>query len=557
MMAATSVMNTPVMRSPNFSRKTFIGFCVALFMVAFTLGVVPPMMPAIVREFQSSMGHIQSVLILASLVTAAITPTTENLNSVFGRRRVLLVGLILYAIGLLVTATSPTMVWFTLGYTLVLGMAASPLIDSSWAFVSFLTDEKTEKRAGAAMVLCSIAGGILGGLSAGFIASYSNWRFAFLPQLVLLLLVYGCTRPMPVPQQAIAPLIDWVSGLFALTGLGLTLVGVSLANEYGWWQPKQLFEVGGVVLPPFSLSIVPVLIAAGMVFLGLFYFWQRRAVRKGRPSLLRAGVLRRKVFVLGVLTATLHSVIVSGVQFNLYQYIPAVLKLNAFQTSLAVFPYTLATMVAFFTATFNRRIQAIAPRHLIQIGLALVCSGIFCLWQSITPTTTALKLLPALVIMGFGSGIFFTCIAGVAFSVTQPIEKAEASGVYNPLQNVGSSLGRGIFGTMLVSVISTQIVEQVAEKFKKTLDPITRQTAIHQLELVIQTFNTQERREFFKQLPVPILEKLQAIAPIAATEGMHLSLMTILLLGIMSLLLSFALPKRIPLSNQSPKQSLD
>ncbi|MDX2243885.1 MAG: MFS transporter [Leptolyngbyaceae cyanobacterium bins.302] len=536
-------MSAQLSSSFNSRRKTLIGLCLALFVVAFTLGVIPPMMPAIVREFDSSMGYIQSILVLSSLVTASSTPTTENLSNVFGRKKILIAGLILYAIGLLVASLCFSMGGLAIGYALILGVAASPLIDSCWAWMHFLYDDEEERKAGAVMVLCSIAGGVSGGLTAGLIASQISWRVAFLPQLVLLPVIYWLTCRMPYQQAIVVVPVDWIGGLFSLLGLGLTLLGVSLAGEYGWWEPKQLFELAGVVLPPFSLSIVPILIASGLIFLGLFFFWQRQAAKKGLPSLFRAGVLRRKVFVLGVLTAILHSIVTAGVQFNLYQFIPVILKLNAFQTALAVFPYTLATLVAFFTGTYNRNIQAIAPRHLIQIGLTLVCVGVLLLRQAIAPPMTALNLLPALVIMGIGSGTFFTCIAGVAFSVTKRHEKAEANGVYNPLQNVGSSLGRGIFGTVLITGFSSGIVDGVAERLGSSLTPAARKATIYQLQRVIQTFNTEERKEFLGQLPTNVSTELRALVPTVATEAIQFSLLVLFGLSAAGLLLSFALPK--------------
>lgn len=539
-------MSSASSRSSSSDRTTFIGLCVALYLVAFTLGVVPPMMPMIVREFDSSMGYIQSILVLSSLVTAAFTPTTENLSDVWGRKQVLVGGLVLYALGLLVTGCAPTMGGFAIGYVLLLGIAASPLINSAWALMDDLYDDEAERKAGAVMVLCSIAGGISGGLSAGWIADVWSWRMAFGLPFLLLPLIYGLTRSLSAQSPAIAPPIDWVGGLFSLLGLGCTLLGVSLAGEYGWWQRKQVFAFAGLVLPPFALSIVPVLIAAGLVFLGLFYFWQRRAAQQGLPSLLRAGVLRRKVFVLGASIAILHSIVAAGMQFNLYQFIPVILKLNGLQTALAVFPYTLATMVAFFTGTFNRKMQAIAPRDLIQIGLALVCVGLLLLWQAIAPRMTAFDLMPGLVLMGVGAGLFFTCIAGITFSAAKPEEKAEASGVYNPLQNVGSSLGRGIFGTVLIAVISTNIVSQVADGIGQSLSAVERQTAINQLQRVIQTFSAEDRQAFFQALPPSVSAQVRAVVPIAAAQGMRISLAALLAVAILGLSLSFALPKRVP-----------
>lgn len=512
-------------------------------MVAFTLGVVPPMMPAIVREFNSSLGYIQSILVLSSLVTASFTPTTENLSKVFGRKQVMLGGLVLYAIGVLSLAASPNMPTFAVAYALALGVAASPLINASWALMDYFYNDEAEKKATSILVLFSIAGGLTGALSGGLIAAELSWRLAFLPQLLMLLAVFVLIHSVYYPQQMIELPIDWVGGLFALMGLGLTLLGVSLSGQYGWWSPKQVFEIAGIVLPPFSLSIVPVLIASGMVFLGIFGFWQRRADRLGRPSLLRAGLLRRKIFVLGVLIAILHSIVASGVQFNLYQFIPPIMGLNAFQTALAVFPYTLASLVTFFVVTFNSKTRRVSPKTIVQMGLILVTLGVFLLHQAIAQPTT-LRLLPALSIMGVGSGLFFTSIAAIPFSAAKPHEKAEASGVYNPLQNVGNSLGRGVFGTLLISIFSIRLVDGITQNLDQTLTPAMRQTAINKLEAVIQTFTAEDKQAFFRGLPANVITEMNRVLPASAIAGIRFSLLILLSLSIIALTLTILLPKR-------------
>jgi MFS family permease len=254
-------------------------------------------------------------------------------------------------------------------------------------------------------------------------------------------------------------------------------------------------------------------------------------------------LLRRKVFVLGVLVATLHSIVTAGVQFNLYQFIPPIMGLNTFQTALAVFPYTLACLITFFAVVFNATLRNVSPRTMVQIGLVLVALGIFLLYQAIAQPT-ALRILPALAVMGLGSGLFFTSITTIPFSAAKPQEKAEASGVYNPLQNVGNSLGRGVFGTLLISISSIRLVDEVTHNLGQTLDPVTRQTAINKLEAVIQTFTAEDRQAFFQQLPANVLTEMKRVLPASAIAGIRLSFLILLSLSLMALVLTLLLPQR-------------
>jgi hypothetical protein len=116
-----------------------------------------------------------------------------------------------------------------------------------------------------------------------------------LPLIIIPLIAFLVRKvPRTVPIQA-EPL-DWVGGILSFLGFGLTLLGVSLASEYGWWFPKQQLKILNVIIPPFSLSIVPLLIATGLICLGIFAAWQRQQATEGKVSLMRLGLLRYKPY---------------------------------------------------------------------------------------------------------------------------------------------------------------------------------------------------------------------------------------------------------------------
>ncbi|MEM6435181.1 MAG: hypothetical protein AAF773_15220 [Cyanobacteria bacterium P01_D01_bin.115] len=70
--------------SATAKRNSAIGLCLTLFMVSFHIGVVPAIMPPLVR----SVGYVQSALVLLSLVTASFAPTSENLSRRLGRQAI-------------------------------------------------------------------------------------------------------------------------------------------------------------------------------------------------------------------------------------------------------------------------------------------------------------------------------------------------------------------------------------------------------------------------------------------------------------------------------------
>lgn len=173
---------------------------------------------------------------------------------------------------------------------------------------------------------------------------------------------------------------------------------------------------------------------------------------------MRVGLLRNVVFVNGLLTAMLHTLVTSGIQFNLYQSLPIILPLNPFQTAIAVLPYTLTMVVVVVLLLKRLKIdQQLFPKYLVHIGLSLLIVGLLAMYWAIAPDMTTLSILPALMLMGVGSGLFSVYIGRLTYATTSKREKPEGTGIYNPCQQLGSSLGRGILGTILITSASIDV----------------------------------------------------------------------------------------------------
>ncbi|MBW4485993.1 MAG: MFS transporter [Tildeniella torsiva UHER 1998/13D] len=540
------MVDQPTLRPPSFldTWGRPLGLCLILFMLSYTIGVVQPIMPPMVQEFNSSVGYVQSALVLMSLVTASFTPTAENLSRRLGRRPVLGAALGLFALGLIVVVISPDIGIFTLGLAGLGGVAGAVLVSTPVALMDGLyPDEVTQKYGLVALAIAGVLGALVGSITGGVMAFDFSWRWAFAVELGLIPLIWLLVRPIAVPAPAQTLPIDWLGGLLSVAGFGFTLVGLSLASELGWWQPKGDPQTLAFVLTPFGVSMAPVLMATGLICLGILVFWERVRLRQGQPSLLRLGVFSRRIYTIGLAIGTLHTMTTVGVQFNLFQFIPAVMGLNPVQTSIAVIPFTVAQL-AVLLLLVKRRPQ-FPPRYLLQSGLVVKAVGIALLVIAIRPPVTALGLLPALVVMGVGTGLFSTYITSLTFADTHRADRAEARGVYRPFQNLGASLGRGILGTVLVSVASYKIVDGIVAELGQTIDPEVRRTAIRSLQVAIQTLRRSERRDLFAQLPESIQPALKGILQTAAIEAMQSTLLVILALCLLCLGLSFLLPKTV------------
>ncbi|MBE9137819.1 MFS transporter [Nodosilinea sp. LEGE 07088] len=513
-------------------------------MLSYTIGVVQPIMPPLVRGFDSTVGYVQSALVLMSLVTASFTPTAENLSRRLGRKPAFTIALGLFALGLLVMILSPNIGLFTVGLAALTGVAAAVLVSTPVALMNALyPGDMANKYAMVALTIAGVAGALVGSISGGFMAYELGWRWAFGLELGLIPLIGLLVQSIdvPIPRQALP--IDWVGGLLSVAGFGLTLVGLSLTAEFGWWQPKDNTRAIDIVVIPFQISIAPVLMATGLIFIGLLLFWERQRKQQGEASLLRLGVFSRRIYILGLAIATLQTIISVGVQFNLYQFIPAVVGLNSFRTSLAVMPLTIVQL-AILLLLVKRRPQ-FPPRSLLQMGIVVKAIGLAMLIVAVKPPVTPLGLLPALMTLGAGTGLFGTYITSLTFADTRDEDRVEARGVYRPFQNLGASLGRGVLGTVLVVAASTKIVHSIIAELGEAVTPEVSRQAIRSLQVSIQTLRRSERRALFDQLPDSVQPVLDTILQTAATEAMQITLGLALGFCLLSLGLSFWLPKTV------------
>lgn len=529
----------------QFDRKGFWAISLTLFMVAYNVSVMPAIMPAIVFDFNSSVGHIQSILVLFSLITAAFAPTAENLCRFYGRTPIFFSSLLLYGVGIGLTALSPSVGVLSVSFTLLMGLSATPLISAPWTIVDLVYQGKSGEQATVVLIIASALGGLSGALLGGYLASQLGWRWAFVPSLAILLIVRALKQSLPRLINRSEQTIDWIGGSLSFLGLGSILIGISLSVEFGWWQPKRAFSVAGVVLPPFALSIVPTLIAVGVIILGFFVFWQRRQANRLGVSLLRVGLLRKRGFVFGLLTAMLHTLITTGVQFNLYQFVPVAMSLNPFQTALTVIPYNASMIIMIVVALkFLALGDRFSPKYVVYSGIVVLAAGIGILYRSLHLEVTSVELMPGLIIMGIGSGLFLSYISRLTYATTAANERPEGSGIYNPVQNLGSSLGRAILGTALIFSASRDIVDSILHQMGSTVAPAERSFLIAELQEMIQTLSREEvKTALLNKLPSSMTALLRPISLDAATAGMQTSLVFALAFTGLCFLLATTLPK--------------
>ena len=457
------VTNNPVSlqhRSPFFKWAGLGVLTLGLAIVIIDTTLLNVSLSYIIKDLHTDLKSLQWVITSYALVLAALTITGGRLGDLFGRRKMFMLGAIIFAVGSIIASYSHTIGILLLGESLIEGFGAALMMPATASLV--VANFKGKERATAFGVWGAAAGAssAIGPLLGGWLATHYSWRWGFrINVIVAIIVILGSLWLIDESQDEHKPTLDW-GGVF-LSSLGLLGItyGIIESSTYGWWKAKELFSAGNYTLNLWNLSITPFAIVVGIILLVLFFLWERHMENNGKSPLVSTKLLSNRQFTSGTLTITILTLGMTGTFFSLPIYLQAVKNLNAFSTGLVFLPLSLALLIIAPVASILSR--KIDPRYLIQFGLLVNMLAAFLIRSEITTTASTTHLILGLSLYGFGMGFVFAPISNVTLSAV-PVEMAgEASGVNNTMRQVGTSLGAAIVGAAVLTMLGSSLVKGV------------------------------------------------------------------------------------------------
>src|ERR1043166_7545159 len=259
MQAAASADVTSQATSDNVL-VVFGGLLLVMLLAALDSTIVATALPTIVGEF-GGLAHISWVVTAYLLAQTIVTPIYGKLGDLYGRKRVLQVGIVIFLIGSALCGLSRSMSHLII-FRAIQGLGGGGLMVTTQAIVGDVVPPRARGRYqgifGAAFGVASIAGPLLG----GYFTTHWTWRWIFyinLPVGIIALIVLAATLPAQTSFARHA--IDYIgAGLLAITLASIVLVTDLGGAEYSWSSPLMI-----------GLSVLAVL---GLI---AFVLFERRA----------------------------------------------------------------------------------------------------------------------------------------------------------------------------------------------------------------------------------------------------------------------------------------
>ncbi len=401
--------------------------------------VVNVALPAIQSSYHATVADVQWVVESYGLFLAALILAGGSLGDRFGRRKIFLVGVAMFAaasagcglassIHALLTARS------------IQGLGAALLVPGSLAIISTSFDEKDRGKAIGTWSGFTAITTAMGPVIGGWLVEHASWRWAFFINLPLAAAVIVISAwHIPESRSAITRRLDWAGTLLATIGLGGVVTSFIESANRGWKDPLV------------STSLI-----AGCLCLVVFVFVEAKSTAPMVPLTLFAA---RSFSGANLLTLFLYSAI--GIFFFLFPLnLIQIQRYSATATGAASLPLIL---LMFLLSRWSGGLVArYGPRVPLVIGPLIAALG-FALFT--VPSTGAIywkTFFPAIIVLGLGMAVTVAPLTTVVMTSLSQNYVGTASGINNAIARVASVLAIAVLGAVMVHAFGSRLNQKVA-----------------------------------------------------------------------------------------------
>jgi EmrB/QacA subfamily drug resistance transporter len=382
-------------------------------------------LPTLARDLNAATADLQWFTTAYLLVLAAGLLPAGMLGDRFGRKRLLLVALVLFGAASVACAFA-TSTGQLIAARAALGLGAAVIMPLSAAVLTVLFDEQERPRALTVWVTASALGIPLGPLVGGWLLDHYWWGSVFLINVPMVLIgLFAMAMWVPETYGDRARRIDVLGVILSTAGLVAVTYGVIEAGSRGWTDARSLTT----------------LVAGSLALLG-FALWQRRA----KVPLIDLALFRSRGFTWGAILSTVASFGMFGLLFALPQFFQAVGGQGALGSGLRLLPVIGGLLVGARIA--GRLVERTGAKAIVAVGLALMAGGLLA-GAATGPDTGYGYVAFWVTTTGLGLGLALPPAMNAALGALSAERSGVGSGLIQAMRQVGAAIGVAVLGTVL------------------------------------------------------------------------------------------------------------
>jgi EmrB/QacA subfamily drug resistance transporter len=425
--------------------------CLALGTVVSAVSSLNVALPDLARDLHATQTQLQWVVDAYAVVFAGLLLLAGALGDAFGRRHLLLGGLVVFSVaaGSALLIDSPGAL---IAVRAAMGLGAAAIMPATLSIITNVFPASERDR--AVSIWAGVAGGsaLLGLLVSGALLEAFAWDSIFGFSAALGAIAFAASLRLAPNSTAEGTRLDVTGGVISAAGLATLVYAIIEGPDRGWTDSLTLGAF-----------------AVALVLLAAFVAWE---LRREQP-LLDPRLFRLRGFGAGTASITVQFFAFFGFIFVMLQYVQFVLGYSPLLGGIALAPLAVAMMA--LSPRVPRLLEHFGPGRVAPVGLALMAGGFFVLSTAGRDTTYWL-LLGGLVPLGVGMALATTPATTAIVASLPKAKQGVASAVNDLAREVGGALGIAVLGSALtgryqsgVESATAQLPAQLAERAKDAL----------------------------------------------------------------------------------------
>ncbi|MEV6348211.1 MFS transporter [Actinoplanes sp. NPDC051851] len=402
-----------------------IAVCLGTFLLLVDVTIVVVALPAIAGKFHATYADLQWVLDGYALALAALLLGAGSLADRFGRRRVYLIGVLIFALSSLLCAIAPNE-QALIAFRVLQGVGGAAMFATTVALLN-VTYHGHDR--GVAFGVWGVVNGVAaaaGPLAGGLLTEHFGWRWIFLVNLPVCIAAAWFTIAGVAESKAPSGGRFDVPGTLTFTvAAGSLTYGLIRAGDAGWTDAGALAA--------FAVAVV-----AALAFLAA-------ELRSDHP-MLDLSLFRRVPFSTLIAAAFLTQAAAFGYLPYLTVWLQQILGNGPVDAGLlGALPMAAASMLV--GAFAGHALQKVKPRWSVGLGLLLIAAGDL-LQARLDDASTGSALIPGLIVVGLGVGCVLPSLSSAVLAEVPRERSGMAGGALNTFRQLGFAVGVAVFGSV-------------------------------------------------------------------------------------------------------------
>lgn len=332
----------------------------AVLVVGIDGTVLSVALPTLAVKLHASESDLQWFSSSYLLVLAAAVLPAGLLGDRYGRKKLMLVALVLFGIGSAACAVSTSSAGF-IAARVLLGFAGASIIVMALSALTVLFTEDERPRAVGVWSAMNFLALPIGPILGGWLLSHVWWGWVFLMNIpVVVLGLIAASLLIPESRAPRRPALDWAGLVSSVAGLVGVTYGLIEAGQHGWGQPLAIASI-----------------AVGVALLTSFFAWERRlSARPDGEPLVDLALFESRSYTWGVILLAVAILAMMGVLFTMPQYFQGVVGTNAMGSGIRLLSLVGGLVIGAIPA--DRIARRLGAKVTVAAGFAVLGRG----WRS-------------------------------------------------------------------------------------------------------------------------------------------------------------------------------